>query len=66
MMNANQDYSANDFGRCLTCGAVHPQCRTIGCSNLTHCPPDEPGEPFTRCDACDGQMSQPDESEASR
>lgn len=51
MMNANQDHRVNDFGRCLNCGAVHPQCQTIGCSNPTHCPPDEPGEPFTYCDA---------------
>ena len=51
-----RDYRVNDFGRCLNCGGVHPTCRTPGCNNPTHCPPDEPGEPFVYCDRCDADM----------
>lgn len=49
---------------CPTCGSTHSLCLSPLCSNPTHCPPDEPGEPFTRCDACDAALAQPGESEA--
>jgi len=42
---------------CPTCGEIHPECSMVGCHNPTHCPPDEPGEPFTLCDSCDAEMA---------
>lgn len=55
-----KDYRVNVFNRCLTCGSVHPECRTADCHNPTHCPPDERGEPFTYCDTCDAAMADTD------
>ncbi len=38
---------------CPTCRAEHPVCHNEDCDRPTRCPPDEIGEPFTLCDACD-------------
>lgn len=54
------DYRVNDFGRCPNCGEVHPLCASPYCRNPTHCPPDEPGEPFRFCDSCDAQFADVD------
>jgi len=35
---------------CPNCKQEHQACP---CGNPTYCPPDEPGEPFTRCNECD-------------
>jgi len=40
---------------CPTCGATHPPCTL--CGGPTRCPPDEPGQPFTMCDACDAEQA---------
>ncbi len=40
---------------CPTCGATHPPCTL--CGGPTRCPPDEPGEPFTACDACNAEQA---------
>ena len=48
--------------QCLTCGETHPECKTAGCHNPTHCPADEPDEPFVFCDTCDAAMADVDGS----
>lgn len=40
---------------CPTCGGTHPPCTM--CGSPTRCPPDELGEPFSMCDACDEKMA---------
>jgi hypothetical protein len=40
---------------CPTCGEKHPPCSICGAA--VRCPPDEAGEPFAWCDACDAEMT---------
>ena len=44
-----------EAGPCPTCGNYHLICENPDCGNSTHCPPDEPGEPFILCDACEAE-----------
>jgi hypothetical protein len=45
------DYEMREL-ECPTCHEIHAAC--ITCAAPTRCPSDEPGEPFTQCDHCDG------------
>ncbi len=53
-MNTNAEPKDRvDIDPCPNCGEVHAVC-ACGRARMI-CPPDEPGEPFARCEVCEAE-----------